>query len=77
MPTDKVELTDAQKLVAFAKEVREMRIMQNTYFVVAAKSRKNEATREEVLAALNDSKRCESRVDKLLHKIFNAQLSLM
>jgi hypothetical protein len=68
--------TDAEKLKLFAFEVQKMQRLQDKYFAIAAKSRKNEASPDQVRDALNASKKQEDKVKKLVIKVLSPQAEL-
>jgi hypothetical protein len=73
---DQPQKTDAEKLKLFAFEVQKMQLLQDRYFITAAKSRKSEASPDQVRDALNASKKQEDKVKKLVIKVLSPQAEL-
>lgn len=74
--SDQPQKTDAEKLKLFAFEVQKMQMLQDRYFAIAAKARKNEASPDQVRDALNASQKQESVVKRLVIKILSPQAEL-
>lgn len=66
-------MTDTEKLNSFAHEVYSMIKLQADYFKTAKLGRQDKAAPDEVKKALNKSIAQESRVKKLIVKIFQSQ----
>lgn len=76
MPDNK-QLTDREKLHAFAREVQTMQLLQDRYFKIVKEARNNLASSDQVREALNKSKIQEARVKKLVINALNLQLTIL
>lgn len=70
-------MTDAEKLIAYAKEVRAMLDAQKAYFAGAKKGRADKLAPDEVKKLLQDSITQETRVRKLTDKVLNPQTTIV
>lgn len=69
-------LTDAEKLIAFAREVETMINLQKEYFKVSKLGREGKAASDEVKKALSESIKQESRVKQLVKKVLQPQAQI-